>query len=124
MVSFDHTRRSRGARAAIGHSDVEQNLADFVTMVTSFDNMMIQAGGGPALTPQAYLVLTLLIHGSLPMKDAMLHNPLSYRAFYNMLDKLKKRTVVSVEIDSSDRRVRRLVLSPKFEPIRAYLSQQ
>lgn len=121
-MSFDHTRRSRGARAATGRSDVEHNLADFVTTVTSFNNMMTQAGGGPALTPQAYLVLTLLIHGSLPMKDAMLHNPLSYRAFYNMLDKLKKRSVVSVEIDNSDRRVRRLVLSPKFEPIRAYLS--
>lgn len=124
MVSFDHISRSRGARTATTRSDVEQNLADFVTTVTSFDNMMIQAGGGPALTPQAYLVLTLLIHGSLPMKDAMLHNPLSYRAFYNMLDKLKKRAVVSVESDNSDRRVRRLVLSTNFEPIRAYLSQQ
>ena len=123
-MSFDHISRSRGARAATTRSDIEQNLANFVTTVTSFDNMMIQVGGGPTLSPQAYLVLTLLIHGSLPMKDAMLHNPLSHRAFYNMLDKLKKRAVVSVEIDSSDRRVRQLVLSPKFEPIRAYLSQQ
>jgi hypothetical protein len=38
-----------------------------------------------------------------------------------MLNKLKKLAVVCVEVDSCDRRIRRLVLSPKFEPIRAYL---
>ena len=84
--------------------------------------MIIQAGGSPALSPQAYLILNLFIYGPMPMKDAMLHNPLSYRAFYNMVGKLKKRAVVTVEADDSDRRVRRLVLNPKFEPIRAYLS--
>lgn len=107
---------------ATERSTTEQNLVNFAITVARFDDMMIKAGGFSALSPQAYLVLTLLVHGPIPMKDAMLHNPLSYRAFYNMLDKLKQRAVVSVEIDSSDRRVRRLVLSPKFEPIRAYLS--
>lgn len=124
MVSFDLTSRSQAARALTGRSIAEQNLADFVTTVTSFDHMMIQAGGGQALSPQAYLILSLLIYGPMPMKDAMLHNPLSYRAFYNMVDKLKRRAVVSVEADHSDRRVRRLVLNPKFDPIRTYLSQQ
>jgi DNA-binding MarR family transcriptional regulator len=118
MVSFN----TPAINAGTTRSAAEQHLAEFAAMVTRFDDMMIQAGGGPALSPQAYLILTLLIHGSIPMKDAMLHNPLSYRAFYNMLDKLKKRAVVSVEIDNSDRRVRRLILNPKFEPIRAYLS--
>jgi DNA-binding MarR family transcriptional regulator len=122
MVSFDLTRGSRAATSAKLSRDIEQNLVDFVATVTRFDQLMIQADGGPALSPQAYLVLTLLIHGPMAMKDAMLHNPLSYRAFYNMLDKLKKHSIITVEIDDGDRRVRRLVLSPKCEPIRAYLS--
>jgi hypothetical protein len=111
----------QSSKAATRRSAAKQRSAQFIVTVSHFDDLMIQAAGCHALTPQAHLILSLLIQGSIPMKDAMLHNPLSYRAFYNMLNKLKKLAVVCVEVDSCDRRIRRLVLSPKFEPIRAYL---
>jgi hypothetical protein len=122
MVSFNLGSHARPISDGAEHLGNAKPLAEFFTVATRFDDMMIRAGGGPALSPQGYLVLNLLIHGPMPVKQAFHSNPLSYRAFYHMLARLKKQSIISIEVDSSDRRMRRLVLGPEFEPIRTYLS--
>ena len=47
----------------------------------------------------------------------MLDSPLSYRAFYIMIDRLKDVALLDVESDQDDRRVRRLVLGQGFDDI-------
>lgn len=47
----------------------------------------------------------------------MLDSPLSYRAFYIMIDRLKDEALLDVESDDEDRRVRRLVLGHQFDRV-------
>lgn len=121
MVSFNHDHRVQSDESSGTPSADPQNLSKFKVRVTYFDDLMIQAGVGPALTPLGHLVLDLLTHGPMPVRSAFQRNPLSYRSFYNMLNKLKTKGIVSIEADNNDRRIRRLVLNPEFALIETYL---
>lgn len=71
----------------------------------------------PALRPDARLLFFIMLRQSASIKEAMLDSALSYRAFYDMLDRLKRLGLIGVEVDEEDRRVRRLVLGAQFDKI-------
>jgi DNA-binding MarR family transcriptional regulator len=95
----------------------ERRAAELALMLIDFDDAMIKKSEDSALTPQARLVMGLLIHGSMTIKEALLYTPLSYRSFYTMLDRLKRLSLISVETVPGDRRIRRLILARKFNPV-------
>lgn len=66
--------------------------------------------GNSPLRPDAKLFLLIAARGSLTIKEAMHSSALSNRAFYQMVDRLKKENKVMVVPDQADRRVHRLVL--------------
>ena len=68
-----------------------------------------------ALRPAVRLILYIMVKQSVTIKQALHDSPLSYRAFYIMLEKLKDDAWLEVRHDDEDRRVRRLVLGRKFE---------
>ena len=76
-----------------------------------------------ALRPDARLLMLIMLHQSVSIKQAMLDSPLSYRAFYTMLDRLKANALIAVETDHADRRVRRLVAAAQFGKIIKKLPQ-
>ena len=52
---------------------------------------LVRQIGARALTPEARLVLLLMSEGPMPIKRAMIESDLSYRGFYNMIDRLISR---------------------------------
>lgn len=67
--------------------------------------------GKPALQAEARLLMLLNCRGAMSVKEAMHHSPISHRAFYMMLERLKQAGIVYLEPDHNDARVRRIHLS-------------
>jgi hypothetical protein len=95
----------------------ELRAAEFALMMIDFDDLLIKKNQCSALTPHARLLLGLLINGSMQMKEALMYTPISYRAFYIMVAKLKALSLVDVDAGFSDRRIRRLSLGRRFTPM-------
>lgn len=62
------------------------------------------------IRPEAYLVLMLVKHGPLSIKEAMTFTRTSYRGFYAVLNRLVKAGIVKTTTDTIDKRVRKLAL--------------
>lgn len=89
----------------------------FADAALRYDEQMRDLFGVSAISPASRLLLFMSAHESVSIKQAMLAVPLSYRAFYSLLDVLKSKALVSVEPDANDGRVRRLVLGAAFKKI-------
>lgn len=89
----------------------------FADAALRYDEQMRDLFGVSAISPASRLLLFMTAHESVSIKQAMLAVPLSYRAFYSLLDVLKSKALVSVEPDANDGRVRRLVLGAAFKKI-------
>ena len=72
---------------------------------------LLQQIGVRALTPEARLVLLLMSEGPMPIKRAMIESDLSYRGFYNMIDRLISRGTLVREPSQQDRRIQLLRLT-------------
>jgi hypothetical protein len=95
----------------------DANPNSFAGTALRYDEQMRDLFGVSAISPASRLLLFMTAHESVSIKQAMLAVPLSYRAFYTMLDVLKSKALVSVEPDAVDGRVRRLVLGAAFRKI-------
>jgi hypothetical protein len=120
MVSFN---LSDPQVALTKRSATELRAAECALMMINFDNLLTKKSECSALSPQARLLLGLLIHGSMQMKEALMYTPLSYRAFYVMITKLKASSLVDVEGGFSDRRIRCLSLGRRFTPMTEQLAE-
>lgn len=89
----------------------------FADAALRYDEQMRDLFGVSAISPASRLLLFMTAHESVSIKQAMHAVPLSYRAFYSLLDVLKSKALVSVEPDATDGRVRRLVLGAAFKKI-------
>lgn len=119
MVSLDLIK----PRVAASHRNAaELRAAEVALMLIDLDDLLIKKSGGAALTPQGRLLMGLLIQGSMTVKEALIYTPLSYRAFYALLTRLKELALVQVEPTVGDRRVRRLTLGRRFNPIATQLA--
>lgn len=96
---------------------IEHRAAELAMMFIDLDDLLTKKKGSAALTPQARLLLGLLIHRSMTVKEALMYTPLSYRAFYVMMTKLKALTLIQVDGSAHDRRIRKLTLGRRFNPI-------
>jgi hypothetical protein len=110
------TRAKRLVSARQGRIHVA-NANSFADAALRYDEQMRDLFGVPAISPASRLLLFMMAHDSVSIKQAMLAVPLSYRAFYSLLDVLKYKALVSVENDANDGRVRRLVLGAAFKKI-------
>ncbi|MEY4671949.1 MAG: hypothetical protein RLZZ415_1828 [Pseudomonadota bacterium] len=72
---------------------------------------LVRQIGARALTPEARLVLLLMSEGPMPIKRAMIESDLSYRGFYNMIDRLISRGTLVREPSQQDRRIQLLRLT-------------
>lgn len=86
------------------------NRSDFFDELVTIDKLCTEWLGSSPLRPDAKLFLLIAARGSLTIKEAMHSSSLSNRAFYQMLDRLKKENKIMVVPDQTDRRVNRLVL--------------
>jgi DNA-binding MarR family transcriptional regulator len=98
------------------------NAKAFADSVLLYDEQMRGLFSVPAISPASRLLLFMIAQESISIKEAMLAVPLSYRAFYTMLDTLKSKALVNVEPDAEDGRVRRLVLGDAFRRIERQLT--
>ena len=73
---------------------LERRAVEIATILIDLDDLLIKKTSCAALMPQARLLMRLLIHGSMQMKDALMYIPLSYRAFYIMITKLKAQALI------------------------------
>ena len=78
---------------------------------------LMKTTGVRALTPEARLVLLLISEGPMPIKRAMIESDLSYRGFYNMIDRLISRGTLIRETSTQDRRIQLLRLAGNFQAI-------
>jgi hypothetical protein len=62
------------------------------------------------LKGEAVLILELMRHDSLTIKEAMILTRYSYRGFYLVVDRLIDKNIIKIEADSEDRRVKRIML--------------
>ena len=86
------------------------NKNDLFRELLVIDQLCLEWLGNSPLRPDAKLFLLIAARGSLTIKEAMHSSALSNRAFYQMVDRLKKENKVMVVPDNTDRRVHRLVL--------------
>lgn len=89
----------------------------FAHKALRYDEIMRARYGVSAISPASRLLLFMTSRDSVSIKEAMLEVPLSYRAFYTMLELLKAKRLISVARDNKDGRVRRLVLGPEFKSL-------
>lgn len=99
------------------HSLYENRAAEIATILIDLDDLLIKTTGSAALMPQTRLLMGLLIHGSMQMKVALMYTPLSYRAFYIMITKLKAQALIQINGVEGDRRIRRVTLGRRSAPI-------
>ena len=104
-------------------SVLENRAAEIAMILIDLDDLLIKTTGSAALMPQAKLLMGLLIHGSMQMKDALMYTPLSYRAFYVMITKLKTLGLIQSDGVEGDRRIRRLKLGRRAAPIIKLLAE-
>lgn len=79
--------------------------------VLDLDHVLMAALGLRILTPHARLLLSLHCLGPMPVKQAIFTTGLSYRSFYNILDKLLGLKIVRREQSTSDLRVQKLAIT-------------
>lgn len=89
----------------------------FAHKALRYDEIMRARYGVSAISPASRLLLFMTSRDSVSIKEAMLEVPLSYRAFYTMLELLKAKRLISVTRDNKDGRVRRLILGPEFKSL-------
>lgn len=109
--------RMRKLPRAIVTETVRDGLFETAAQILQIDNFFIEKLDASALRPSARLLFYIMVNRSVSIKEAMLDSPLSYRAFYIMIDRLKDVALLDVESDQDDRRVRRLVLGQGFDDI-------
>ena len=95
----------------------KQDFSETALQILKIDNFFNEALHTAALRPAARLLLFIMVKRSVSIKQAMLDSPLSYRAFYIMIERLKDAALLDVKSDDEDRRVRRLVLGRQFDHI-------
>lgn len=78
---------------------------------------LVRQTGLRALTPEARLVLLLISEGPMPIKRAMIESDLSYRGFYNMIDRLISRGILVREPSTQDRRIQLLRIASGIQAI-------
>ena len=78
---------------------------------------LMKQTGLRALTAEARLVLLLISEGPMPIKRAMIESDLSYRGFYNMIDRLISRGTLVRETSTQDRRIQLLRLAGNLQAI-------
>ena len=110
------TRILRSSRIAAGEK-AKGKFSETASQILQIDDFFIEKLHAPALRPAARLLFYIMVKRSVSIKDAMLDSPLSYRAFYIMIDRLKDEALLDVESDDEDRRVRRLVLGHQFDRV-------
>jgi hypothetical protein len=107
--------RVAAAEKAVVVEMMKGDFAEKAAQILTIDNFFNEKLNSPALRPAARLLLHVAVNRSVSIKQAMLDSPLSYRAFYIMIDRLKDASLLDVTSDHEDRRVRRLVLGPQFD---------
>jgi hypothetical protein len=107
--------RVAAAEKAVVVEMMKGDFAEKAAQILTIDNFFNEKLNSPALRPAARLLLHVAVNRSVSIKQAMLDSPLSYRAFYIMIDRLKDASLLDVKSDHEDRRVRRLVLGPQFD---------
>lgn len=110
------TRILRSSRVAAVEK-AKGKFSETASQILQIDDFFIEKLNAPALRPAARLLFYIMVKRSVSIKDAMLDSPLSYRAFYIMIDRLKDEALLDVESDDEDRRVRRLVLGHQFDRV-------
>lgn len=100
-----------------------RRLTDTAERLLALDHYCLERTGSSALRPDIRLLCFIIVNQSVSIKEALLDSALSYRAFYNMLDRLKKQGLIGIEIDGEDGRVRRIVLGSQFEKLMGKLPQ-
>ena len=110
------TRILRSSRVAAVEK-AKGKFSETASQILQIDDFFIEKLHAPALRPAARLLFYIMVKRSVSIKDAMLDSPLSYRAFYIMIDRLKDEALLDVESDDEDRRVRRLVLGHQFDRV-------
>jgi hypothetical protein len=117
MIMEPYVERSNGtpANKASTRGASKKPGAKFAHKALKYDEIMRARYGVCAISPASRLLLFMTSRESVSIKEAMLEVPLSYRAFYTMLELLKAKRLISVTRDNKDGRVRRLVLGPEFK---------
>jgi DNA-binding MarR family transcriptional regulator len=105
------------AEKAVAAETMKGDFAEKAAHILTLDNFFKNKLNSPALRPAARLLLHIAVNRSVSIKQAMLDSPLSYRAFYIMIDRLKDAALLEVKSDHEDRRVRRLVLGAQFHKV-------
>lgn len=82
-----------------------RNLLEIDTQLFKHRNIRI-------LTPEARVLIHLMLNGSMPVTAAMQLAGVSYRGFYAVLERLKQAGLVGQVKDDDDQRVRNLRLDP------------
>lgn len=80
------------------------------------DAKMFQRRHLRLLTPEARVLLALLVGGPLQINSAMQVAGTSSRGFYAVLERLKQAGLVNINKDSDDQRVRRLTVDQNEVP--------
>lgn len=114
-----YLEQSNGApgNKARARSATRKPGAKFAYKALKYDEIMRARYGVCAISPASRLLLFMTSRESVSIKEAMLEVPLSYRAFYTMLELLKAKRLISVMRDNKDGRVRRLILGPEFKTL-------
>lgn len=78
------------------------------------DARMERDRGIRMLTPEARVMIYLMLSGPVPVSTVMQAAGTSYRGFYAVLERLKQAGLIESERDQQDQRVRRLTLDPSL----------
>ena len=78
------------------------------------DQRIAAERGVRLLTPEARVLIFLMSSGPAPVSTAMQVAGVSYRGFYDVLERLKQAGLVESARDPQDQRVRRLMLDPNL----------
>jgi DNA-binding MarR family transcriptional regulator len=109
--------RIRKIPRMIAAQKAKEDFPETALQILKIDNFFNEMLHTAALRPAARLLLYIMVKRSVSIKQAMLDSPLSYRAFYIMIERLKDESLLAVKSDDEDRRVRRLVLGRQFDRI-------
>lgn len=80
-----------------------------------FDQELKRAKSIGFLTPEARILLLLATNDAPSISDVMGVTGTSYRGFYSVLGRLKKAELVRTTIDTSDQRMRRLLIQEEIQ---------
>lgn len=104
---------SEARHASVADSDVVRlDGAGQWSELLALDARLHDLKGIHLLTPEARVLLSLILTGPVSVTAAMQVAGTSYRGFYAVLERLKQAGLVSASRDDHDQRVRRLNLGP------------